>query len=204
MTAQQWGGDQRKPLECAFEKGNPVKFSSTALVTAAAAGLLMVTGCGSNDSDPKPQSTPILPTSQALAGAAAGTSAAKTPGVIAPLDTGVSKNTGIEVSILSVEDMNSRYGPVAVFTFQLVNVGDKVFDGYNWPTPTVVYGAAGSPAEHTMSLTEHYGDGVQGAIPPGSRQTVKHAYKVAKSQLNPTVVSAGSVIWQGDFATFQR
>lgn len=175
---------------------------TTALATAAAAVLLMVTGCGSNDSDPKPKSTPILATSQAPA--AAGSSAAKTPGVIGPMDTGVSKSTGVEVSILSVEDVNSRYGPVSVFTFQLVNTGDRVFDGYNWPTPTVVYGAAGSPAEHTVSLTEHYGDGVQGAIPPGSRQTVKHAYKVTKSQLNQTVVSAGSVIWRGDFSTFQR
>ncbi|MEU1550211.1 hypothetical protein [Nocardia sp. NPDC005745] len=172
-------------------------------VAAAVCALLALTGCGSNDEDTKPKSTPILPTSQAPA-TSAGTSPGKAAGVNAPLDTGVSKSTGMEVSILSVEDVNSRYGPVTVFTFQLVNTGTEVFQGYNWPTPTLVYGAAGSPAEHTMSISEHYGDGVQGAIPPGSRQTVKHAYKVTKDKLNPAVVTAGSVLWQGDFSTFQR
>ncbi|MBF6216330.1 hypothetical protein IU487_35665 [Nocardia puris] len=116
----------------------------------------------------------------------------------------MSTNTGIETMIVSVEDVNSRYGPVTVFTFQLVNTGSKVFEGFNWPTPTVVYGPAGIPAEHTVSLSEGYGDGVQGAIPPGARQTVQHAYKVTKAKLNPAVVTVGSLVWQGDFATFQR
>ncbi|MBF6221792.1 hypothetical protein IU479_27230 [Nocardia abscessus] len=164
--------------------------------------VLLFVGCSDTSEDPKPQSTPILPTIQAPV--TVSTLRGNAAGVNAPFDTGVSKNTGMEVSIVSVEDINSRYGPVTVFTFQLTNVGEKVFDGYNWPTPTIVYGAAGSPAEHTVSLTEQYGAGVQGAVPPGSRQTVKHAYKVPKAQLNPAVVSAGSVIWQGDFSTFQR
>ncbi|WP_280244254.1 hypothetical protein [Nocardia abscessus] len=163
---------------------------------------LLLAGCSDSDETPKPQSTPIIPTSQAPAAAA--TSPGKAAGVNAPLDTGISKGTGMETIILSVADVNSRYGPVTVFTFQVINVTDKVFDGYNWPTPVVVYGEAGSPAEHTVSLSEGYGDGVQGSIPPGSRQTVKHAYKVSKAQLNPAVVSVGSVIWQGDFTTFQR
>jgi hypothetical protein len=33
---------------------------------------------------------------------------------------------------------------------------------------------------------------------------VKHAYKVTKAQLNPAVVTAGSVLWQGDFSKFHR
>ncbi|MEW1734390.1 hypothetical protein AB0346_00370 [Nocardia beijingensis] len=173
----------------------------TAAVLAGFA--LLLAGCSDNSEDPKPQSTPILP-STSQAPAAAATSPGKAAGVNAPLDTGISKGTGMETSIVSVEDVNSRYGPVTVFTFQVVNVTDKLFDGYNWPTPTVVYGEAGSPAEHTVSMSEGYGNGVQGSIPPGSRQTVKHAYKVQKSQLNPAVVSAGSVIWQGDFTVFQR
>ncbi|PXW30391.1 UNVERIFIED_CONTAM: hypothetical protein DES50_108201 [Williamsia faeni] len=174
--------------------------------TASAAVLLIVSGCGSDD--PEPQSTPIFPASQASISASASTSVSastsKVAGVNALLDTGVSKSTGIEVSILSVEDADSRYGPVTVFTFQLVNTGSEVFEGFLWPAPTVVYGVAGTPAEHSFSMSEQYGAGVQGAIPPGARQTVKHAYKVAKAELNPAVVTAGSVIWQGDFATFQR
>ena len=171
------------------------------LIPALAASALLVAGC-SDDTPSKPVSAPVMPASS-QASTAASTSA-KTPGVYAPTDVGVSKSTGVEVSILSVEDVVSRYGPVSVFTFQLHNAGDKVFEGYNFPTPTLVYGAAGSPAEHRVSISEGYGDGVKGAVPPGSRQTVKYAYDVTKDKLSPAVVSAGSVIWQGDFSTFQR
>lgn len=174
------------------------------LVPALAACALLATACTTDD--PKPTGAPPVmpPASSTTTTAAAGSSGSSTPGVYAPTEVGVSKSTGVEVSILSVEDANSRYGPVTVFTFQLNNAGSKVFDGYNFPTPTLVYGAAGSPAEHTVSISEGYGDGVKGAVPPGSRQTVKYAYAVQKSQLNPAVVTAGSIIWQGDFSTFQR
>ncbi|WP_280425279.1 hypothetical protein [Nocardia carnea] len=169
--------------------------------TVAAAAVLALTGCGSEEA-PVAQSTPIMP-SEAADTPAVATTPASTPGVYTPMETGVSQS-GLEASILSVEDVNSRYGPVSVFTFQVVNGTGAVWEGFNWMTPTVVYGAAGAPAEHVTSLSEGYGDGVVGAIPPGSRQTVKHAYKVTKDRLNPAVVTAGSVIWQGDFATFQR
>lgn len=172
-------------------------------LAAAALCALALTACTTDD--PKPTGAPpVMPPASSTTTAAAGSSGSSTPGVYAPTEVGVSKSTGVEVSILSVEDVNSRYGPVSVFTFQLHNAGSKVFEGYNFPTPTLVYGPAGSPAEHTVSLSEGYGDGVKGAVPPGSRQTVKYAYAVQKSQLNPAVVSAGSVIWQGDFSTFQR
>lgn len=167
--------------------------------TAAVVLAFALSACASED--PKPVSQPVMPASTT---AAPTTTKSSTPGVNAPMDVGVSSKTGVEVSILSVEDANSRYGPVSVFTFQLNNAGDKIFDGFNFPTPTVVYGPAGSPAEHTVSMTEGFGDGVKGAIPPGSRQTVKYAYQVTKDKLNPAVVSAGSVIWQGNFSTFQR
>lgn len=170
-------------------------------LAATAALALALTACSTDD--PKPVSQPVMPASSATS-APPVSSGTSTPGVYAPTDVGVSKSAGVEVSILSVEDVNSRYGAVSVFTFQLYNAGQKVFDGYNFPTPTVVYGPAGSPAENTVSITEGYGDGVKGAIPPGSRQTVKYAYAVTKDKLNPAVVSAGSVIWQGDFSTFQR
>lgn len=138
---------------------------------------------------------------QSEAQPAASTSSA--PGVYAPKDTGKSQS-GLEASILAVEDTNTRYGPGTAVTFQIVNTTNQVWAGYNWSTPTVVYGVAGTPAEEITSLSEGYGAGVQGSIPPGSRQTVKHAYKVSKASLNPAVVTAGSVVWQGDFSMFKR
>lgn len=172
----------------------------TAAVLAVSA--LVLTACGS-DEPPAAQSTPILPTETAPPAAEPVATETKTPGVYAPTDTAVGRS-GLEASILSVEDVESRYGPVTVLTIQIVNTTNELWEGYNWSTPALVYGAAGMPAEHVVSLSEGFGDGVQGAVPPGSRQTVKHAYKVTKAELNPAVVSASSAVWQGDFATFQR
>lgn len=168
-------------------------------LVAAALCALALTACSTED--PKPVSPPVMPATETTSAAASG---AVAPGVNAPMDVGVSKSTGVEASILSVEDVVSKYGPVTVFTFQLHNAGDKLFEGFNFPTPTVVYGPAGTPADHRVSLSEGFGEGAVGSIPPGMRQTVKYAYDVTKDQLNPAVVSAGSVIWQGDFTTFQR
>lgn len=171
---------------------------------AAIAVTLAITGCGDSGRDevPRGESTPITTIGGETEAAATTTSTAR--GVLTPTETGLSTNTGIETMILSVEEAQSRYGLVTVFTFQLVNTGDKIFEGYNWPSPVVVYGPAGSPAEHTFSLSEGYGEGVQGSIPPGMRQTVQHAYAVSKAELNPAVVTVGSLVWQGDFSTFTR
>ena len=179
-------------------KGTNLKIRHFAAVALCA---LALTACAE---DPKPTTPPVMPQSTTPATTSAATTGSSTPGVYAPMDTGVSKSSGMEASILSVEDANSRYGAVSVFTIQLFNAGQKVFDGYNFPTPTLVYGPAGTKAENTVSMTEGYGDGVAGAIPPGMRQTVKYAYQVQQSQLNPAVFTAGSVIWQGDFTKFQR
>ncbi|MBF6416976.1 hypothetical protein [Nocardia cyriacigeorgica] len=174
---------------------------------AAAAAVFALAGCSDNDGNPEPQSTPIVPgTYEGEPGAptsAGATTTKGTGGVYAPIDTAVGKS-GLEASILSVEDATSAYGPVVVFTFQIVNTTDELWEGFNWMTPTVVYGDAGVPAEHVNSIADGYGNGVQGAIPPGSRQSVKHAYKVSKAQLNPAVVTASSVVWSGDFSTFAR
>lgn len=55
-----------------------------------------------------------------------------------------------------------------------------------------------------MSTADQIGFGTQGAIPPGSRQTVREGCEVNKAQLTETVVTEGSLIWSGDFSTFQR
>ncbi|NUP25833.1 MAG: hypothetical protein HOQ44_03915 [Nocardia sp.] len=129
--------------------------------------------------------------------------ATKTRGLYAPTETAVGQS-GLAASITSVDEVNSQEGPVTVITLQIENITDDVWNGRNWTIPTVVYGDAGTPAQHVKSPSEGFGDGVQGLIPPGSRQTVKHAYKVTKAQLKSAVVTAGSVIWQGDFSEFHR
>lgn len=175
------------------------------LAAAAAAVAMTAAGCGDGgDNQRAGSATPVAPPSVSAATTSAAASTSSGPQVLAPTQSGVSKTTGVEVLFLSVEDANSRYGPVTVFTIQLVNNGDKVFESFNWPTPTVVYGPAGTPAENTVSVSEGYGSGVQGNMPPGARQTVKYAYKVTKDQLNPAVVTIGSLLWQGDFASFTR
>ncbi|GGL05961.1 hypothetical protein [Nocardia jinanensis] len=173
------------------------QFAAAVAVVSAA----LLTGCGT-DEEPPVQTTVLQPAST---GAASETvpPATKTRGLHEPTETARGQS-GLEASILSVEDVNSQFGPVTVVTIQIVNVTEEVWAGSNWTIPTLVYGDEGTPAKHVVSPTEGFGDGVVGAIPPGARQTVKHAYKVAKSELNPAVVTAGSVLWEGDFSTFKR
>lgn len=184
-------------------RGKPVSLAArTVALTAALGAVLALTACGSDDNSPA-TSTPIVPPGSAVTAAPAVATTPSTPGVYAPMDTGKSQS-GLEGLILSVEDTNTRYGPGVVVTFQVINTTAKPWDGYNWMTPTVVYGPAGTQAERIVSGADHLGDGVQGVIPPGARQTVREGYKVSKAELNPAVITAGSVVWQGDFATFQR
>ncbi|WP_157107263.1 hypothetical protein [Nocardia grenadensis] len=129
--------------------------------------------------------------------------ATKTRGLYDPAETAVGQS-GLAAFIVSVAEVNSHVGSVTVITLQIENRTGQAWSGRNWTTPTVVYGDDGTPAQHVRSPSEGFGDGVQGTIPPGSRQTVKHAYKVSKAQLNPAVVTAGSVLWQGDFSKFHR
>lgn len=168
-------------------------------VVVLAALTLTLTACGS---EPEKTPAPIAPLPTTVAPVASGSPS--TPGVYKPTDTGISQSTGVEVTILSVEQVAHKYGTLTVFTFQLHNGSGKIFEGYNWPTPTVVYGPAGVPAKQQYSGEDGFGDGVQGVITPGSKQTVRHAYQVAKADLNPAVVSVGSVVWQGDWTAFAR
>lgn len=135
---------------------------------------------------------------------AAATTTKSGSGVLAPTEIGYSKNYGIETSILSVTTEDSNYGPLTVFTIQLNNSSDDIFEGYNFPTPTVTYGESGLPAETQFSGADGFGDGVQGSVPPGSKQTVKYAYDVDLAALNPAVVTIGSIVWKGDFSSFSR
>ncbi|MCZ9630327.1 MULTISPECIES: hypothetical protein [Rhodococcus] len=177
------------------------------LTIAALAGALVLAGCSKNE--PQSVSEPIMPSTSASEVAATTSAAATTTkpgsGVLAPNEIGVSKNYGIETSILSVTtEQSSSYGPLTVFTLQLNNGSDEIFEGYNFPTPTLTYGEAGLPAESQFSISDGFGDGVKGSIPPGSRQTVKYAYDVDIAELNPAVVTIGSIVWKGDFTAFSR
>lgn len=189
------------------------------LTIAAIATALVLTGCSKNE--PQAVSEPIMPSASttsaaptsevapATKGASTTTSSATTTkrvrGVLEPSQIGVSKTYGIETSILSVTtEQSSSYGPLTVFTIQLNNASDDVFQGYNFLTPTLTYGEAGLPADVQFSGADGFGDGVQGSIPPGSRQTVKYAYKVDLAELNPAVLTIGSLVWKGDFTAFSR
>ncbi|MBW4813373.1 hypothetical protein [Rhodococcus qingshengii] len=188
------------------------------LTVAAIAAALVLAGCSKNE--PQAVSEPVIPSASTTSAAptsevspstkAAPTTTAVTTtkrarGVLEPSEIGVSKTYGIETSILSVAtEQSSSYGPLTVFTIQLNNASDEVFQGYNFLTPTLTYGEAGLPADVQFSGADGFGDGVQGSIPPGSRQTVKYAYKVDIAELNPAVLTIGSLVWKGDFTAFSR
>ena len=188
------------------------------LTIAAIATALVLAGCGK--SEPQAVSEPVIPSASTTSAAArseaapttkaaptttAATTTKRGRGVLEPSEIGVSKTYGIETSILSVTtEQSSSYGPLTVFTIQLNNASDEVFQGYNFLTPTLTYGEAGLPADVQFSGADGFGDGVQGSIPPGSRQTVKYAYKVDLAELNPAVLTIGSLVWKGDFTAFSR
>jgi hypothetical protein len=169
---------------------------------AVGAAVCALSACTADDT-PTGQGQPMTVVASEETSAASVPPATKTRGLYDPDETAVGQS-GLAAFIVSVEEVNSQEGPVTVFTLQIENNTDDVWNGKNWTTPTVVYGDGGTPAPHIKSPSEGFGDGVQGLIPPGSRQTVKHAYKVTKAQLNPAVVTAGSVLWQGDFSKFHR
>lgn len=174
---------------------------SLTVATLVAVGAALLTSCGG--SEPSGEELVFPSATHSLTPPVATTEDRGIPGVLRPYDTGVGRN-GAEVSILSVTDEVTNYGPAAVFTFQIFNAGDQIIDEGDWRPPTVVYGAAGLPAEWFVSTADQLGLGTVGAIPPGSRQTVREGYKVSKAQLTEAVVTEGSLIWSGDFSTFQR
>lgn len=168
---------------------------------AVAAAVCVLSACAADEEPAAGQ--PVTVVASAETSAASVPPPTKTRGLYDPADTAVGQS-GLAAFIVSVEEANSQEGPVTVFTLQIENITGDVWNGKNWTTPTVVYGDEGTLAPHVKSPAEGFGDGVQGMIPPGSRQTVKHAYKVTKAQLNPAVVTAGSVLWKGDFSKFHR
>ena len=177
---------------------NTRKFAAVALGAVTIAAL--VTGCGTKDS----QQAVVNPTIvNPPASSSAPDQYSRSTGVLAPTDTGIGRN-GAEVTILSVNDEQTSYGPATVFTFQIYNKGQQTISPGDWTYPTVVYGPAGISAEWFVSTADHLGEGTQGAMPPGARQTIREGYKVSKAQLTETVVTEGSLVWQGDFSTFTR
>ncbi|MGW6332048.1 hypothetical protein [Nocardia rhamnosiphila] len=170
---------------------------------AVGAAVCALSACAAEDTPTGQAAPPMTVVASEETSAAGVPPATKTRGLYDPAETAVGQS-GLAAFIVSVEEVNSQEGPVTVITLQIENITDDVWNGKNWTTPTVVYGDGGTPAPHVKSPSEGFGDGVQGLIPPGSRQTVKHAYKVTKAQLNPAVVTAGSVLWEGDFSKFHR
>ncbi|MFC9965972.1 MULTISPECIES: hypothetical protein [Nocardia] len=163
--------------------------------TVVATGMLLA-GC----QEELPSGKPATPSSTTTSAQAPATPNAD--GVLNPGDTG-KLESGVELSILKVEaDEVEREGTVSVFTFQLNNTGKTTLD--NWSRPTLVYGADGTAAEYVLSLDKKYQYGMEGKLPPGSKQTIKIAYAVPVDKLNPAVITSEELIWRGDFSKYNK
>ncbi|WP_336085179.1 hypothetical protein [Nocardia sp. SSK8] len=165
------------------------RFALSATVAAAA---LLLTGC---QEELPPGGQPVTPASTTTSSAAPATPNAD--GVLNPGDTG-KLESGVELTILKVEgDQVERHGAVSVFTFQLNNTSSTALD--RWSSPSVVYGEDGTAADSVLSLDKKYLYGLEGKLPPGSKQTIKIAYAVPVDKLNPAVITSEELIWRGDF-----
>ncbi|MFC6009585.1 hypothetical protein [Nocardia lasii] len=164
--------------------------------TVVAMGLLL-TACQEDLPSSKPATSTPVATSTAQAPATP-----SADGVLKPGDVGKLKS-GVELSILKVEsDEVEREGAVSVFTFQLNNTSSVALE--HWSAPSVVYGEDGTAADRAMAFNKDYKYGLEGKLPPGSKQTIKIAYKVPVDKLNPAVITSDDLIWRGDFRTYNK
>ncbi|WP_278265027.1 hypothetical protein [Nocardia sp. AG03] len=167
------------------------------LSATVAAAALLLSAC---QEELPPGGAPVTPSSTKTTSAAPATPNAD--GVLNPGDTG-KLESGVELSILKVEaDQVEREGAVSVFTFQLNNTSSKALD--RWSSPSLVYGEDGTAAESVLSLDKNYKYGLEGKLPPGSKQTIKIAYAVPVDKLKPAVVTSEELIWRGDFSNYKR
>lgn len=180
-----------------FEKeGKSVKYRIALSATVVAAGVLL-TGC----QEDLPSGNPVTPSS-APSTTQAAPATPNADGVLNPGDTG-KLESGVELSILKVEaDEVEREGAVSVFTFQLDNTSTTALD--RWSYPSLVYGEEGTAAESVLSLDKGYKYGLEGKLPPGSKQTIKVAYAVPVDKLKPAVVTSEELIWRGDFSDYAK
>lgn len=177
------------------QEGLSVRNRIALCATVVATGMLLA-GCQEELPSGKPApSTSATTTAQAPA-------TPNADGVLNPGDIG-KLESGVELSILKVEaDEVERQGTVSVFTFQLNNTGKTTLD--HWSHPSLVYGDDGTAAESVMSLDKKYQYGLEGKLPPGSKQTIKIAYAVPVDKLKPAVVTSEDLIWRGDFSKYNK
>ncbi|AII10398.1 hypothetical protein [Rhodococcus opacus] len=81
--------------------------------------------------------------------------------------------------------------------------GDQAIEGWQLMWPTLTYGAAGTPAEHNYTYSS---DLFSGVVAPHTTVTLKYAYDVTYTDLNPATLSAGigfyeDYVWSGDLAS---
>lgn len=158
----------------------------------AAGAAILLTGCGSSASDPALVSSPT----SALGGGFGGIPAAATH---APGDVVTDPATGLRIAITEVQAVPSISGTVTVLRFRFENPGRDPLPARGWTAPVLTYGPSDMPAAHVVSVSEGYGAEVPGALAPGASQELKHAYRVTRAELTSARVSAGSVVWEGDF-----
>ncbi|WP_157103906.1 hypothetical protein [Nocardia harenae] len=158
----------------------------------AAGAAILLTGCGASASDPALVNSPT----PALGGGFGGLPAAGThdPGAVV-----TDPASGLRIAISSVEAVPSIAGTVTVLHFRFENPGRDPLPARGWTAPVLTYGPSDMPAAHVVSVSEGYGADVPGALAPGASQELKHAYRVNRAELTSARVSAGSVIWEGDF-----
>lgn len=168
----------------------------TIAVVAITATALVLGGCSSSDNEASDATTT---TSAVETTTTATTSGNVGEGVYKPFEVVTSKTYGIETRVSDVSAIETRYGPGVAITIDLRNTSDKIFQDYNWPTPQLSFGPRGLPAERVVSISESIGEGVNGNIPPGGSRVVHEAYKVTMDDMKDATLSAGSIIWRGDF-----
>ncbi|MFC3962195.1 hypothetical protein [Nocardia jiangsuensis] len=162
------------------------------LLAIAAGAAVLLTGCGSPASDPALVSSPT----PALGGGFGGIPAA---GTHDPRDVVTDPASGMRIAITRVEAVSSISGTVTVLHFRFENPGRDPLPARGWTAPVLTYGPSDMPAAHVVSVSEGYGAEVPGALAPGTGQELKHAYRVNRGDLTSARVSAGAVIWDGDF-----
>ena len=106
---------------------------------------------------------------------------------ITAVNTGIDSDTGTSITQIALT----------------YTAGDQAIEGWQLMRPTLTYGAAGTPAKSNYTYSS---DLFSGVVAPHTTVTLKYAYDVVYTALNPATLSAGigfyeDYVWSGDLAS---